>query len=182
MSKKRTAITIAIGFVIFIFGYSIGSSNTGSSTASKTTTASTPTISTQTKPAVKDSYKLGEVATSANGATLVISNLKKSNGGEYDSVKPGNELVMVTVSIKNTGTDTISYNEFDYKIKNSKGQITNGTSSSISNSNQLNYGELAVGGTVSGTLVYEQPKNDPALTLIYTGSMFSSEGINFKLN
>ena len=47
MSKKRTAITIAIEFVIFIFGYSIGSSNTGSSTASKTTTASIPTISTK---------------------------------------------------------------------------------------------------------------------------------------
>lgn len=180
MSKKRTAITIALGFVIFIFGFSLGSTSTNN--PSKPTTVSKPATSTQTKQAVKDSYKLGEVATSSNGATLVISNLKKSNGGEYDSVKPGNELVMVTVDIKNTGTENISYNEFDYKMKNSKGQITGGTSSSTNSANQLNSGDLAAGGTITGTLVFEQPKNDPDLTLVYTGNMFSSEGINFKLN
>ncbi len=125
---------------------------------------------------------MGEVVKTSNGATIIISDLKKSKGGEYDSVKPGNEFVMVTVTIKNTGKENISYNPYDYKMQNSQGQILDGTYSSINEATALGDGNLAVGGSVTGTLIFEQPKDDKALSLIYTGNMFTTEGITFKIN
>jgi len=140
-----------------------------------------PVVET-TKPVEKTVFLLNEVVKTSNGATIIISKLTKPKVGEYDSVKPGNEFVMVTVTITNSGKDIIAYNPFDYKMQNSQGQILDGTYSSVNENTALGTGNLAIGGKVTGTLLFEQPKNDKALTLVYTGNMFSAEGITFKLN
>jgi len=181
-SPKKVLMVFGGSLVLFIIGLSMTPSNTSSTPK---ITETTPTVVTETvaaEPVMKDVYALGEEVKASDGATLVISNLKKSQGLEYNQPKAGMEFVIVTVSIKNTGADIISYNPYDYKMQNSKGQITDGAFAMVNNDTALASGSLAVGGSVTGTLVYEQPKNDTALTLIYTGNMFKTEGVNIKLN
>ncbi|WP_435789018.1 DUF4352 domain-containing protein [Clostridium sp.] len=191
-SPKKVLMVFGGSLALFIIGIMMTPKNTSSTPKISNTTPTTVTESALeepvavepvvAEPVMKEAYALGEAVTASDGATLVISNLKKSQGSDYDRPKKGMEFVMVTVIIKNTGTDIISYNRYDYKMQNSKGQITNGTFSMVNNDTALDSGSLAVGGSVTGTLVYEQPKDDNALTLIYTGNMFKTEGVNIKLN
>jgi len=88
---------------------------------------------------------------------------------------------MVTVLIKNSGTKEITYNPFDFKMQNSKGQITDEAFTSIDSDTQLPSASLASKGEIIGTIVFEQPINDSALVLKYSGSPLR-KGIQFKLN
>jgi len=184
-NKKHIVITVIIGFAIFIFGFSLGSTQTSNNNVTSTSVPVAPTAESvpvkSKEPVVKAFYAINESAT-FNDATVIVTKVVKSKGGEYDVPKTGMEFVTVTVTIKNAGDGQISYNPYDFKMQNSKGQITDGTYTSTSTNTALNSGDLAKGGSITGTMVYEQPKNDTALTLKYTGNMFSNDGVNFKLN
>lgn len=129
----------------------------------------------------KTTFKLGETV-KYNGMELTVTNFKTTKGGEFDSPKSGNEYAVVTVKYKNAGKENISYNPFDFKMKNSKGQITSQVYLSTIK-NELDSGDLAPGGEVEGEIAFEQPKGDKGLILQYTGNIFESESeIDFKLN
>jgi hypothetical protein len=88
----------------------------------------------------------------------------------------------IASDVKNSGTSEISYNPYDFKMQNSKGQITDGTFSMVNTDTQLASGELATNGAITGTLIFEQPKSDNGLILKYNSSFFSDKEIKFKLN
>ena len=156
-------------------------STTNGTTASITngTTGSTTTASE--KPVVKDIYAVNEDV-KLNDAVITVTKVAKSQGGDYDKPKDGMEFVIVTVVIKNGGKDQISYNPFDFKMQNSKGQITSEAFTTVNTSTQLSSGDLAANGEITGTIAFEQPKNDAALVLKYKGNIFSNEEIKFRLN
>lgn len=117
------------------------------------------------------------------GLELSVTKVEKSNGDDFDKPKDGMEYVIVTVKYKNAGEEKISYNPYDFKMLNSKGQITDQALTSVDSSTSLSGGELAPGGEISGTITFEQPKGDAGLKLQYTGSWFSSDAdIEFALN
>lgn len=117
------------------------------------------------------------------GLELSVTKVEKSSGKEYEKPKDGMEYVIVTVKYKNTGDEKISYNPYDFKMLNSKGQITDQAFTTIDSNTALSSGELAPGGEISGTIAFEQPKGDAGLKLQYTGSWFSSDAdIEFALN
>jgi len=92
------------------------------------------------------------------------------------------EYVIVTVNIKNNSDDKISYNPLDYKMQNSKGQITDMTFTTVDSKTALSSGELAAGGEVEGTVTFEQPKDDAGLVLIYQSNFFNdNEIIKFNI-
>lgn len=118
-----------------------------------------------------------------NGLELSVTKVEKSSGKEYEKPKDGMEFVIVTVKYKNVGDEKISYNPYDFKMLNSKGQITDQAITAIDSDTSLSSGELAPGGEISGTIAFEQPKGDTGLKLQYTGSWFSSDAdIEFALN
>lgn len=118
-----------------------------------------------------------------NGLELSVTKVAKSSGKEFDKPKDGMEFIIVTVKYKNVGDENISYNSLDFKMLNSKGQITDQTFTTIDSDTSLSSGQLAPGGEVSGTIAFEQPKGDTGLKLQYTGNWFSSNAdIEFKLN
>jgi hypothetical protein len=127
---------------------------------------------------VKEFYAVNEDV-KLNDAVVKVTKVDKSNGCEFDKPKDGMEFVIVTVSIKNGGKDEISYNPFDFKMQNSKGQITDESFTTVNSSNALNSGNLAGGGEITGTIAFEQPKNDSTLVLKYKGNMFSIKEIYF---
>ena len=118
-------------------------------------------------------YAIGQAA-NVDGCEMTVTNVEKSTGGEYDKPQSdANEFVIVTVSIANKGKKNLPYNPFYFKMQNSQGQITDTTFTTVAQSTALNSGELAPGGTVSGTVVFEQPKDDAGLVLQYQDNAFA---------
>jgi len=131
-------------------------------------------------PVKKAIYGINE-AVKSNHTTVTVTKVKKLNGGDYDKPKSGMEFVVVTVLIKNGGINEITYNPFDFKMQNSKGQITDEAITSIYSDTQLPSASLASKGEITGTIVFEQPINDTALVLKYSDSLLNN-CIQFKLN
>ena len=177
--KHKILTGILVLVVIMLIG-SLGHNSSNNPTTNSTSTSTSNTTQTK-KDTPKDIYAVNEDV-KLNDAVVKVTKVEKSNGNEYDKPKDGMEFVIVTVSIKNSGKDQISYNPFDFKMQNSKGQITDETFTTINQDTALNSGDLAGNGEITGTIAFEQPKNDNALVLIYQGSMFSSKQIKIKLN
>ncbi len=140
------------------------------------------------KPLEQDEIKVGDEKivnageeNSLDGATITLTKVTRSAGSDFSKPKEGNEFIIVEVTIKNTGTENLSYNPFNFKMRNSKGQMTDMTISLLDQDTALESGELAAGGSVTGTMVFEQPKGDSALVLVYQSNMFLSDYIAFKI-
>lgn len=178
--QHKLITVIGVIVILGVLGSAGGGKKDTSSTATATATK-TETKQEETKETVKDTYAVNE-AVKLDDAVVTVTKVEKSNGSDYDKPKDGMEFVIVTVSIKNNGKSELSYNPFDYKMQNSKGQITDQTFTTVNTSNQLNSGQLAENGEITGTIAFEQPKGDTALVLKYKGNMFSNKEIKFKLN
>lgn len=181
---------ILTGVLALVLIGAIGSALGGNNSSSKSTTDDNSSVATDTtksatpetkKEKPKEFYAINEEV-KLNNAVVKVTKVEKSNGGDFDKPKDGMEYVIVTVQIKNSGDSEISYNPFDFTMQNSKGQITNKAFTTIDSDTSLSSGNLAGGGEVSGTIAFEQPKNDNGLILKYKGNMFSNKEIQFKLN
>ena len=118
----------------------------------------------------KTEYLLGDIVQLGN-RQVQVTEIKKSPGSEFEKPNAGQEYVIVSVNIKNVGNDNASYNPYDFKMQNSLGQITDTVFSTINSDTALSSGELTAGGLVSGTLLFEEPKDDTGLKLLYNPSV-----------
>lgn len=117
-----------------------------------------------------------------DGTIITVVNVEKSPGNEWDKPQEGNEFVIITVRYENNSDENISYNPFDFQIKNSQGQITEQAFVITEGWLTLNSGELAPGGKVEGTITFEAPIGDEGLQLIYTPNwLFDDKKIVFNL-
>lgn len=117
-------------------------------------------------PAQKE-FKIGDTV-NLEGFETTVTKVEKSKGSEYDKPRSGNEFVIVHIELKNNSSKQVSYDPSNYKMSNSKGQITDIASTMVDQDTYLSYGDLASGGSIEGTLAFEQPKNDKKLQLQYT--------------
>lgn len=125
-------------------------------------------------------FSVGE-SIELKGNQLTVTNAEKIPAGEYDYIKEGNEYLVTTVEIKNNGSSNVSYNPYDFKLKNSNGNMVDVEFVSVNQNSRLESGELAPDGTVSGTLAFEAPIGDDNLQLIYTPSFWSDKNITVNL-
>lgn len=173
------AVIVVIGVLVGLFGEETpDDSSTPASSASESSMAAE---SSEESPAAEEStaeadtiIPLGESGT-YEGETITVTGVEKSSGDQFDTPKDGMEYVIVSLKIQNTGEENISYNPFDYKSMNSKKQIIDKSISIVDSDTALSSGELASGGEVEGTLVFEHPKGDTDLTLLFYGNMFDSD-------
>lgn len=128
----------------------------------------------------KDVFAVGE-AVQLGKNVLTVTKVEKSNGTEFDTPQQGKEYVIVTVQIQNAGDQNISYNPFDFKMANSQGQIQDMGFTTVDTDTHLQSGELAPGGSVSGTIAFEEPVGDTGLQLQYTPSFWSDKTIKVNL-
>jgi hypothetical protein len=128
----------------------------------------------------KDVFAVGE-AVQLGKNVLTVTKVEKSNGTEFDTPQQGKEYVIVTVQIQNAGDQNISYNPFDFKIANSQGQIRDMGFTTVNSDTSLQSGELAPGGSVSGTIAFEEPVGDIGLQLQYSPSFWSDKTIKVNL-
>lgn len=164
--------------IIIVIGAIAGSSANNSST---TTTGSNSNSSSSTSSEdLNKIYSVGEEATLGSGS-VTVTKVEKSNGTTYNKPKSGKEFVIVYITIKNNGNTNLSYNPFYFKVQNSQGQQEDKTFTIVDQDTALQSGELIPGGTVSGTVVFEQPVNDSNLTLIYQDNVWSNKSLQIKL-
>lgn len=113
---------------------------------------------------------------------LTVNGFARSQGdNEFDTPKEGHEYIIVEVTIENGGSETISYNPFDFTMQNSQGQILDGAFTLTEQDKQLSSGELAPKGRVNGVLVFEQPKGDTGLQLIYQPNFWNDGMIKIEI-
>lgn len=117
------------------------------------------------------------------GKIVTVTGVKRSQGTDMDTPDKGNEYVIVSVQIENQGEDNISFNPFNYSLKNAQGQISDQSLTLIAQDTALNSGELAPEGSISGTMVFQAPADstDKDLTLLLKDNMFSDENIKINL-
>lgn len=161
-------------------GTTSGSSQNESSTSSSGNTNSSE--NTNSSDEASDApIALGEPG-AYKDVTITVTKVEKSDGTTIDKPRDGMEYVVVYLKIENTGKENISYNPYDYKIINSKKQITDQAISIVDSNTALSSGQLAPGGEVEGTISFEQPIGDEGLILQYYHNMFaSSPSMEFAL-
>lgn len=79
----------------------------------------------------------------------------------------------MNIKLVNNSGSTKSYNEFDFKIQTSSGNRLDPGFTTAPNA--LNSGDLISGGSVAGNIVFEVPKDNQGLKLVYDGSLWSNE-------
>lgn len=152
---------------------------------SEDTDAAKPTTSQKatkkkTTPKAKSVYKVGETAV-IDHVKITVDSVKTAASFDDGMTTPksGNQFYTVKVTLKNTGDDKVSYNPYDFQIK-SNGNSTDLDEINTNDNDDLDSGDLAAGGTVSGTM-NGQAKKDGTVELIYTPSFFSDRHLTFKL-
>lgn len=129
---------------------------------------------------VKTEFAIGEVA-DVDGVKYTVTEVTYSQGDEWDSPAEGKEYVIVNVSIENTSEEDASYNTFDWTMVNAQGQEDETSFSIIDTDTNLGSGTLKPGGTKSGTMVFEEPKDDGALKLLYYANVMFDEEPAFEV-
>ena len=127
-------------------------------------------------------YSIGEIA-EYKGTAISVLDMSTFPGDEFTSPASGCEYVTVLVGIHNMSDKTLSYNELDFKMQNSRGQLVD-PDFLFSVDPQLNSGSLVSDGEISGTISFEQPIGDTGLILnYYENALFDDEpAIQFDLS
>lgn len=129
----------------------------------------------------KSEYGVNETA-DVDGIKYTVTGVERSAGFSYNTPESGKEYVIVSVTIENASDEKIDYNPYYFKMLNSQGQEES-TTFVVDLENELNSGDLAVGGTVSGKLCFEEPAGDTGLKLNVYSNILSDEPTHiFNLN
>ncbi len=164
--KKRILLLVLLGFMVFGL------------------TACTSDVDEEVKVTdvdgnAKTTFNVNETAV-LDGVHYTVTKVKHSKGDDWDEPSKGNEYVIVTIKIENKSEEKISYNALDWKMINSQGQEDNETFTTIDTDTNLSSGDLIAGGTKTGTIVFEEPKDDDSLKLVYYSNLFWDESYAFE--
>jgi len=134
-----------------------------------------------TKKETKKTFLENEIVNYKDVKYSIIE-VKRSNGKTYDKPAEGKEFIIVKIKIENNTKEKISYNIYDWKMENSKGQEEGFAFTTIDSDTNLSSGDLNKGGYKEGTIVFEQPKGDKNLKLKYYENILKDEfSFEFKL-
>jgi hypothetical protein len=153
------------------------SSNASSDTSTLTQVdTSTPTpipTPTQATPS-----KIGETIT-VNGVACTFVSVMPLQAHEFNTPQAGNEYIVVRVKLVNNSGAEFDYNPLDFHVKSGSGNIKDTDFSnpqSYTANNILNYGTLAVGGSVEGDIIFQVPIGDHKAELTWQPNILGNEG------
>lgn len=134
-------------------------------------------VSTSEKAAAGDSKKsektadnsklaIGKAVTLDNGLQISVD----SKAEKTDQV--GDKYLLVTVTYKNTGSEPVDYNEFDWKQTSDSGNMKD-PELPVLDEEPLGDGSLKAGGTVTGIV----PVKPDAASISYFGNILDKEAL-----
>lgn len=132
-------------------------------------------VSTSEKADAGDSKKADQKADNSNlaiGKSVTLDNgLQISVDSKVEKTdQAGDKYLLVTVTYKNTGSDPVDYNEFEWKQTSASGNMED-PEIPILDEEPLNTGTLKAGGTVTGII----PVKPDAASLSYFGNIMDKE-------
>ena len=116
--------------------------------------------------------RIGDRIRYPDGWKLTVQRLDEQpppSPGSFNTMSPGFRLVVVTVRFDNGATATIAPSSSDFKLQDSNGVRRGSFSLGLRSerADQLKSDDLASSGFVIGTIVFEAPRGDQRLTLVY---------------
>lgn len=176
VKEKRSLLAKIFGFgclgiVVIIIIVAVASSGDDKATENFPT-ATNPASSNEQKK----EYVVGDEIKENDIAPAVTDVQRNYSTGEEFAITPGAgfEYIRVNVKLVNNSSKAQSYNPLDFKVQNSTGNRKDSTYIGEV-PNELNYGELASGGSVVGNLIFEVPKDDSNLKLIFNPIFWGTE-------
>lgn len=117
------------------------------------------------------------------GEEVTVTNVERNydTGNQYSTPKTGNEFVKITVNIKNISNKEISVGAHEFELQNSKGSIESIASPTYSLEDVFDNAKLISDGEKSGSMIFEAPKDDEGLKLVYKPSFLSSKELKISL-
>lgn len=148
--KKRTGLKIVLGILVAIVVIAIATSGGGGDAA--TTPAADGGSAAAPAAGGAQNVTFGQEATSGD---LVLSAAAPEKVTEF-----GMTQACSTVTYKNNGDQPASFNPFDWKFTTPAGVETSASIPFGAGAKALNSGQLAPGGTTSGTICGDQQTTD----------------------
>jgi uncharacterized protein DUF4352 len=159
--KRAIGLFVVLPMVLWM---PLGCGGQASSAGGTSTPVPTETEAAKITPAPSE-YTVGESA-DIDDETLKVNEVEHdySPSSGSSSPLPGDEFIRVNVTVSNEGSTPQAYNEFYYKVEDSKG-LQRGVSL-VPVSEGFTLGTLAPGQTVTGNMVFEVPQGESGLKLI----------------
>ncbi len=152
-------------FIVLVIGIAIG----GGGDTDRTERLEAEKKPTPKKKAASQNFEaaVGEYA-ELEDRTLVVNDVQRNFAPESRVGQPnlGNELVRVFVTLTNTSNQPFTYNPNNFKVQGSSG--VQRTPLSVPDlPYPVRHGSLAPGGTLEGNMVFEVPRGDGGIRMVY---------------
>lgn len=172
---RRPKLLLALVLALAAFGVIAGVASGGSSSTDNAPTVTGPTGGpTAETPAASFPGQQDDDTVAQAGETITADQIAYTAAPLAAGEPFGSEQVVCsTVQLVNNGTETTSYNQFEWKLQNPGGSITSPT---IAAGNLLTSGELAPGGTVSGDVCFTGSLTNPGTYVLFHESIASFSG------
>jgi hypothetical protein len=171
-------VVLLVGVVIGSGGNKQGSGEPGSTSAES---ANKPALKNNPEPNNINAV-VGENA-ELRDRTLLVNEAERDYSPPSRSARrpnPENEFLCAYVTLKNTGEQSFDYNPTKFWIQDSNGVQHRGQALS-----ELPYpikpGTLAPGGTLEGNLIFEVPRGDGGLSMVYEPFEKNTETVTVSL-
>lgn len=173
--KKIIVLLIALGLSVSCVGC-------GNNKTKESSTTSNSSSNSSDSNKLKDEYNVGEVI-KFEGEEFTVTNVDKNHKSSNQYIKPkeGKQFVKVSVTIKNISDDKISVNPLEFKLLNSNGELAEIDGETYLLKDQFDSAELVKGGTKSGSIVFQAPKDDNGLKLVYKPNLLKDVEVKIKL-
>ena len=124
-------------------------------------------------------FNVGEEGMAGKHGVTIINVIKGYEKNTFFKPVDGNQLILVTVKIKNKSDSRISYSSSNFKIKDKHGNIIR--QEAYNYGKGLNSGQLEANGEVEGTLTFQVPKDNNEFSILYDPAFIFSKEIEFKI-
>lgn len=174
-AKHKILTGVLVIILIAIISSSSGNKNKGTNT---TTTQGSNNKTTQTESI----GKIGEAVT-ANDLSFTATDISKAKslGNSYSKKEAQGTFNIITLTIKNTGKETVTIDSSMLKVTDSQGRkfdysIEGQTAKGLAQGKvDLFLQQVQPGLSVTGDIVFDLPDDATDLKLLVKGSMFGTE-------
>ncbi len=169
---RHKVLTVIIAIVLL---GGIGGAMSGDQSADTDSSSNSSSNNSESEQKTEDKteFAVGETI-DIDSRKLTVNSVERNyqTGNQFSQPESGNEFVLVNVTIENGSNSDLTYSTFNFELQDTNGVKHNEQITAITEG-RLNTGTLAAGGKVTGNLVYEVPKDDSGLKLVFeSGSLF----------
>lgn len=128
----------------------------------------------QTLVDAKKDFEKGSTANFANTFEVKVTDVQANyNAGEYHEPATGKQFIKVVLSVKNISDKSEYLSQYDFSVLDNG--IAKTSTYTSNNTDELESGDLAVGATTTGSIVYEVTAGASDLKLVYKDTIYDSK-------